>query len=145
MNSEGIGQPHDRLVRQVFSRKETAARFLEAYLPPTLAASLEWSRLELHPGSYVDARLRHQESDLLFCVPFRGVGKTEKSPQNLLLYCLFEHQRNVEPWMILRLLGYMLQIWQGLIRSNPKMRRLPPILPVVLYQGPKRWNYCSAF
>jgi predicted transposase/invertase (TIGR01784 family) len=144
MNSEGIGQPHDRLVRQVFSRKETAARFLEAYLPPTLAASLEWSRLELHPGSYVDARLRHQESDLLFCVPFRGVGKTEKSPQNLLLYCLFEHQRNVEPWMILRLLVHVANLARidskqsedEALATYPASGALP---------GAKTVEYCSAF
>jgi predicted transposase/invertase (TIGR01784 family) len=66
MKPDEIGQPHDRLVKQVFGRKETAARLLQAYLPPKLAEALHWSRLELRPGSFVDAKLRHEESDLLF-------------------------------------------------------------------------------
>jgi len=86
----------------------------------------------LQPGAYVDSKLRHQESDLLFAVPFKG--------QPLLLYLLFEHQRTVETWMVLRLLGYMVQIWQDLLKHDPNLTRLPPIVPLVLYQGPKGWN-----
>src|SRR5882724_8279857 len=120
MKPEEIGQPHDRLVKQVFGRKESAARFLQEYLPPNLAASLAWSQLEVRSGSFVDAKLRHQESDLLFRVPFRGLkGRTAKHSdlgQDLFLYCLCEHQKNTDRWMMLRLLAYMVQIWQEFLR-----------------------------
>jgi predicted transposase YdaD len=132
MPSEDLHQPHDRLFKQVFGRKETAAAFLSAYLPTSVVSSADWARLELQPGSYIDSRLRHQESDLLFRLPMKG--------QDLFLYCLFEHQRTAEPWLHLRLLGYMVHIWQEVLKANSKLLRLPPILPLVLYQGPGRWN-----
>src|SRR5437763_91741 len=132
MPIDDLHQANDRFFKRFFGRKETAAAFLAAYFPEWLAQSAEWTGLDLRPGSYVDARLRHQESDLLFRVPFKG--------QELYLYCLFEHQRTVDAWMLLRLLGYMVQIWQDLLKANPQLTRLPPIVPLVLYQGPSRWN-----
>jgi len=48
----------------------------------------------MRPGSFVDAKLRHQESDLLFSVPFRSLkgqtGKHFDACQDLFLYCLLE-------------------------------------------------------
>ena len=149
MKPEEIGQPHDRLVKHVFSRKETAARFLQAYVPQKLTLFFDWSRLESCPGSFVDPKLRHQESDLLFRIPFyrpqaRAGGQFIRGDETF-LYCLFEHQTKIDRWMIVCLLAYMVQIWQGLIRSNPKLKRLPPILPLVLYQGPTPWNIALRF
>src|SRR6266511_2721329 len=118
MPSDEIHQPHDRFFKQIFGRPETTAAFALAYLPSWLAPA-DWSRLELMPGSYVDAKLRHQESDLLFRVAFQD--------QPLYLYLLFEHQRTVEPWMALRALGYQVHIWQDLVEADSKLARLPPI------------------
>jgi len=101
-------------------------------VPASLSQALQWEQLELRPGSYVDERLAHLESDLLFRVPFQGL--------DLFLYCLFEHQSQVDKWMLLRLLSYMVEIWQELLKANPRLERLPPIVPVVLYQGPSRWT-----
>jgi predicted transposase/invertase (TIGR01784 family) len=57
-----------------------------------------------------------------------------------LLYCLFEHQSKPDPWMPLRLLRYILGIWDQFRKQNPKATKLPPILPVVLYQGGEAWT-----
>jgi predicted transposase YdaD len=132
MPANDISQPHDRFFKQLFGRKETAAAFLSAYLPDWLVSSADWQRLELQPGSYVDSKLRHQESDLLFRVPFKD--------RKIFLYCVFEHQRTVDPWLLLRLLSYIVQIWQELLKADPKLNLLPPIVPLVLFQGPGGWN-----
>src|SRR5436309_1234060 len=113
MPADDLHQPHDRFFKQIFGRPATAASFFEAYLPQWFVQSAEWSRLERMAGSFIDAALRHQESDLLFRVPFKG--------QPLYLYCLFEHQRRVDNWMVLRLLGYMVQIWKQLLKEDPKL------------------------
>ena len=63
----------------------------------------------------------------------------------MFLYCLFEHQRQVDAWMPLRLLGYMLRIWEEALRAQPKAVRLPPIVPLVLYQGAQRWSAPAQF
>src|SRR6266446_7597886 len=132
MPADDLHKPHDKFFKQVFGRPETAGPFFEAHLPQWAVKLGQWSRLERMPGSFIDTALRHEESDLLFRVPFKD--------QFLYLYCLFEHQRRVDPLMALRLLSYMVQIWKQLLRENPKLTRLPLILPVVLYQGATGWT-----
>jgi len=47
--------------------------------------------------------------------------------------------------MALRLLGYMLQIWEAYLRRNPRARWLPPIVPVVVAHGPGGWRARTQF
>jgi len=75
--------------------------------------------------------MRGSESDLLYAV------QIDTHPA--LLYCLFEHQSSPDPWMPLRLLRYILGIWEQYRKQNPAARKLPPVLPLVLYQGGPQW------
>ena len=88
-------------------------------------------------GSFVDAALRNRQSDLLY--------RARMQETAAFLYCLFEHQRQVDAWMPLRLLGYMLRIWEEVLRAQPKAAGLPPIIPLVLYQGAQRWSASAQF
>jgi predicted transposase/invertase (TIGR01784 family) len=60
-----------------------------------------------------------------------------------LLYLLFEHQSSLDPAMPLRLLGYVMEI----LTQHHKAHGfpLPPVLPLVLHQGPDTWNLSTAF
>ena len=60
-----------------------------------------------------------------------------------LLYLLFEHQSRPDPAMPLRLLGYVMEI----LTQHHKTYGfpLPPVLPLVLHQGPDAWNVSTAF
>jgi predicted transposase/invertase (TIGR01784 family) len=60
-----------------------------------------------------------------------------------LLYLLFEHQSSPDPAMPLRLLGYVMEI----LTQHHKAHGfpLPPVLPLVLHQGPEAWNVSTAF
>ena len=40
-----LHNPHDRFFKTVFGRTEVAAEFLERYLPPAVAATLDWTTL----------------------------------------------------------------------------------------------------
>ena len=137
MPEDEVSQPHDRFFKQVFGRRQTAAAFFQAYLPVELAAAVDWTSLELVSGSFVDAALRNRQSDLLY--------RARMQETTVFLYCLFEHQRQVDAWMPLRLLGYMLRIWDEALRAQPKAIRLPPIIPLVLYQGAQRWSAPAQF
>ena len=56
------------------------------------------------------------------------------------LYILFEHQNQEDPLIGLRLLTYMVRIWNDYLRNNPSATKLPPILPLVLAQDNKPWK-----
>ena len=64
-----IHQPHDKLFKAGFSDPINAGAFLKGEIPEALAARIDWSRLRLEPGSFIDSHFRNSESDLLFSAP----------------------------------------------------------------------------
>ena len=127
-----IHQPNDKLLKATFSAPENARAFFENHLPNELAAALDWSSLALEPCSFIDPQFTSSESDPLFHI------KLYES--DAFLYLLFEHQSSEDPRMALRLLSYILRIWERFAQSNPPPAKLPVILPVVLAQGKRPWK-----
>ncbi len=84
-------------------------------------------------------RLRDSESDLLFAVQRKAGGEPAW------LYVLLEHQSTPDRWLRLRLLKYSIRIWERDRRQHRNEKRLRPIVPVVLYQGGRRWRYAREF
>jgi hypothetical protein len=76
-----------------------------------------------------------RESDLVWRIPRRDGG-------DAYAMLLLEFQSTPDPWMALRMLVYAGLLWQHLVREQRLLPdgRLPPILPVVLYNGDARWR-----
>jgi hypothetical protein len=137
MPEEPLHQPHDKLFKSAFGDPATTAGFLRWEIPADLSAAIDWERLRLEPGSFVDSHFRQSESDLLFSAP---VGTSR-----CLIHLLFEHQLAPDPWIALRLLRYQLRIWETWRRNHPDRARLPVILPVVLAQNAEVWHISPRF
>ncbi|HEX3474092.1 MAG TPA: Rpn family recombination-promoting nuclease/putative transposase [Kofleriaceae bacterium] len=135
-----ISNPHDALFKSVFGQPEHARGALRAIVPPALAEALDWSTLTLQPGSFVDATLTHQHTDLLYAATWRNGGEA-------LVYLLFEHQSTppTEGLMAERLLGYQIRIWDRWRADHPKAKTLPMILPIVMYHGASSWSEPRSF
>jgi hypothetical protein len=135
-----IPNPHDALFKWVFGQPEHARGALRAILPAALAEALDWSTLTLQPGSFVDAALRHQHTDLLYAATWRDGGQA-------LVYLLFEHQSTppTEGLMAERLLGYQVRIWDRWRADHPRARTLPMIVPIVMYHGASPWPEARSF
>ena len=97
-----------------------------------MADGLNWSTLTLLNRTYIDDDARASELDLLFTIE-RG---TDEEP--LALYVLLEHQSEPSRYMRLRLLKYCCRIWE---QAEQEAGRLRAIVPVVLYQGRRRWPW----
>jgi predicted transposase YdaD len=137
MPDESLHQPHDKLFRATFSNPENAAGFLRHHLDATLTALVDWNSLALLPGSFIDSRMKGSEADLLFSAQ---IGDSDA-----LLYVLWEHQHKEAPLMGLRLLSYMVRIWQRQAEEGGQSTRLAPILPLVLAQDKDRWKTSTHF
>jgi predicted transposase YdaD len=129
--------PHDALFKWTFAHPEHATGELAALLPHELGARIDWSRLAVVSGSFVDEELRDRHADLLFEAPLDG--------RTAFLYVLFEHQSASDRWMALRLLRYMVRIWDRHQQAHPEAERLPAILPLVLYHGAGPWSAPKSF
>ncbi len=125
-------QPHDKLLRKILAQRKNARSFFENNLPRELPPLLQWGTLRRIPGSFIDNRLKGSESDLLFSVTLRD------SP--VLLSLLFEHQSTEDPRIALRLLGYVVRIWERFASHKPASKKLPPVFPLVLAQGERPWR-----
>ena len=132
-----LHQPHDKLVKSTFSDPDNARAFLQAHLPSNLVRRMDWTSLSLLSGSFIDPEFAATSSDLLFTAKIDG--------HPAFLYILFEHQNQEDPLIGLRLLTYMIRIWNDYLRNNPGATKLPAILPLVLAQDSKPWKSSTRF
>jgi predicted transposase/invertase (TIGR01784 family) len=63
-----ISNPHDKLFKQIWSDRETAADFLANYLPQDISVLMDLKTLEICKDSFVDKHLKEYFSDLLYTV-----------------------------------------------------------------------------
>jgi hypothetical protein len=58
------------------------------------------------------------------------------------VYLLLEFQSSIDDWMAVRIQTYLGLLYQDLIRAEQLSAagRLPPVLPIVLYNGAQAWN-----
>ena len=135
--SSPASTPHDALFKATLGKVQHARSLLRAVLPPGLSGLVRWSTLRKQPGSFVDETLREQHTDLLFSAQ---VGE-----RPAFFYVLFEHQSTADRWMMLRLLRYMIRIWEDHLARVPSATKLPAIVPVVLHHSETGWTYATAF
>jgi len=123
---------HDQFFKAVFGQPEHAAAYFRSHLPPEIVAQADLSTATLCPGSFVDEQLGERHTDLLYQLQLAG--------HTALIYVLFEHQRSCDKTMIFRLLRYMIRIWERWLDEHAIDLGLPPIIPLVLYQGRQSWT-----
>ena len=140
MADEDLHQPHDKLFKEGFSDPANAAALLRQHLPAEVSALIQWNQLKLIPGSFLDDDLRHSHSDLLFSAPLAADPESSAC-----VHLLFEHQSTRDPFIALRLLRYMVRIWEEWIRLYGNSKPLPVIVPVVLAQDRRIWNLSTQF
>ncbi len=121
-------------VRFVFSQVEHARATLHELVGEELAAELDWSTLRVEPGTYVEEALLGSMSDLVFSACFRG------SARRALVYLLWDHQRQPDRMMPLRLHNYGGRALHDYTqRGDAIPGYVPTLIPILVYQGPGEW------
>ncbi|AUX32293.1 transposase [Sorangium cellulosum] len=128
---------HDALFQWTFSQREHAVGLLRAALPPPLVAAVRWGTLRVEKGSFVDRALRSRHSDLVLSARV-GEGR-------VYFYVIVEQQRDVEALMVFRMGLYMMRLWEQLVREQPGLKKLPPIMPVLVHHSDTGWTAARAF
>jgi len=129
---------HDSFYRDFFSDPDLIRQLIQDFLPPEVSQALDISRMERIDTTFVGEHNQRRESDLIWKVYF-------KDGQPLYLYLLLEFQSTQDGEMPLRLLEYIILLYRTLIKSGQaKAQALPPVMPVVLYNGDTRWRHPTA-
>ena len=146
--------PHDEFFRRYFRHPELLASLLEFSLPHELTATLDLSTLEIEHGTHIDEHLREHFSDLAATVALAGGADPEErstpaqGPEHVpatdraakcdaRVYILVEHKSYKDPWALLQLLRYMVQVWSEQRKAQPA-EPLVPIIPLLVYHGASR-------
>jgi hypothetical protein len=125
---------HDHSYKLLFSHPEMVADLIRGFVREEWVEHLDFSSLEKVSGTYIADDLREREDDVIWRVQW---GK-----EWLYVYLLIEFQSTVDRFMAVRILVYLGLLYQDLVRSSQLAvdGRLPPVLPIVLYNGNRRWD-----
>ena len=99
------------------------------------SGALDFTSLTPLPASYVSRDLRQRHGDLVWRVRFGD-------ERWLYLVLLLEFQSGVDRAMAVRMLTYSGLLYQRLVAEGVLRERgaLPPVLPVVIYNGRSPWT-----
>jgi Putative transposase, YhgA-like/Domain of unknown function (DUF4351) len=125
---------HDSLYRRLFDHPNMVGELLREFLAGPWLDDLDLDGMTRESATFHAATGDRREGDMIWRIPRRGGGDTY-------LMLLLEFQSTSDRWMALRVLVYAGLLWQQLVNEKrlPPDGRLPPILPVVLYNGDRRW------
>ncbi|WP_332853271.1 Rpn family recombination-promoting nuclease/putative transposase [Duganella sp. S19_KUP01_CR8] len=126
----------DTASKQLFAYPEMVRDLLLGFVPGDWVRQLELTSLERVNGSYVSDGGVQRHSDMVWRVRLAG--------EWIYIYLLLEFQSRSDPWMALRMQVCVGLLYQDLIKRHelPQPGRLPPVFPVVLYNGMKPWSAC---
>ena len=129
-----MSKVHDSSYKFLFSNPEFVRDLIIGFIPDDWLHSLDYETLEKVPGSYITEDFKQREDDIVWRVKVGG--------EWLYLYLLIEFQSSVDKYMALRMMVYVGLLYQDLVKRGEMLDdgRLPPILPIVLYNGSQRWT-----
>ena len=129
---------HDTGYKELFSHPEFVQQLMEGFAPIEIAQLMNFSTLKNHSGNYITPLFEEKFEDVVWSVEVTWEGIT----QRVFLYILLEFQSKIDSTMPLRLMHYVACFYDHLLKTRETTVRqgLPPIFPMVLYNGSQRWS-----
>lgn len=128
---------HDSGYKELFSYPELVQQLIEGFAPAEITKLMDFSTLKQHSGHYITPLFEEKREDLVWSVEVSW----GKHKQTIYLYLLLEFQSSSDSSMALRMMHYVAGFYSGLLKSKQTdlRRGLPPVFPIVLYNGNNRW------
>lgn len=123
--------------KQLFAHPELVRDLLAGFTPFSCLRGLDAHAFERINGSYVSDHFSERHSDM--------VWRVRIADHVVYVYLLLEFQSHSERWMALRMQVYVGLLYQDLVKRHELAAEatLPPVLPVVFYNGERAWNACG--
>jgi predicted transposase/invertase (TIGR01784 family) len=123
---------HDSGYKKLFSNRTIFRQLLETFVTEAWVKELDFGQCETLDKSFVADHYKETESDLIYKVTFHG--------RDIYLVVLLEFQSTVDRFMALRVLNYLTNFYLDYVASHEKVTQLPPVFPIVLYNGDRKWT-----
>jgi len=124
----------DKSYKLLFSHAQMVEELLRDFVREDWVKLIDFSTLSKYNNSFVSDDLKERFDDVIWTVKW---GK-----QRLYIYILIEFQSGIDYFMSVRMMTYLGLLYQDLIMSEKAKpgQKLPPVLPIVLYNGSQRWE-----
>ncbi|OAZ91400.1 Rpn family recombination-promoting nuclease/putative transposase [Halomonas sp. G11] len=133
-----VNNHHDTGYKELFSYPEFVQQLIEGFAPAEIAQLMDFSTLKSHSGNYITPLFEEKIEDVVWSVNVNWQGMA----QEVYLYILLEFQSSVDRTMPVRLMHYAACFYSELLKQKviTPGQGLPPVFPVVLYNGSERWS-----
>ncbi|CAD5269072.1 MULTISPECIES: Rpn family recombination-promoting nuclease/putative transposase [Halomonadaceae] len=133
-----VSNHHDTGYKELFSYPEFVQQLVEGFAPAEIARLMDFSTLKSQSGNYITPLFEEKIEDVVWSVNVNWQGVT----QEVYLYILLEFQSSVDRTMPVRLMHYAACFYSELLKQKviTPGKGLPPVFPVVLYNGSERWT-----
>ncbi len=124
----------DKSYKLLFSHAQMVEELLRDFVREDWVKLIDFSTLQKYNNSFVADELKERFDDVVWNVRWGN--------RQLYIYILLEFQSDVDYFMSVRMLTYLGLLYQDLIKTKAVKpgAKLPPVLPIVLYNGIKRWE-----
>ena len=126
---------HDIVTKKVLSNKTYAVDFIRNTLSGKIASELDFSKLKVEGGNFIDDKGKERFTDILYNIPF-----LKKSPvptrAKLGILALVEHKSYPDKDVSRQILRYLAGLYET---------RKHVIVPMVLYHGKTKWTIPTNF
>jgi predicted transposase YdaD len=127
---------HDTSYKILFSCPEMVRDLLRGYVPGDWLEDADYASLTRVNASYVSRSGQHRHDDMVWRIKVGG--------RWLWVYIILEFQSEPDPWMAVRVMQYVSMLAEQLVKERGKSGLpeglLPPVLPIVLYNGKTEWR-----
>jgi predicted transposase YdaD len=125
---------HDAVYHRLFSHPGMVTKFLREFLAEPWMAELDLDAMERVNAKFHADGNERRDGDVIWRIPLTGGG-------DAYLLLLLKFQSAPDRWMALRVMVYAGLLWQHIVKEKRLTGdgRLPPVFPVVVYNGNPRW------
>ncbi len=134
-DSDTDNEDADGAYRTLFAQPDLVRQLLEAFAPAGIVKLLRLEDMEPIQTTFLTQALGRRHTDCIWEIPTLD--------DNPLYLCLvLEFQSSVDSFMAARVATYVSLLYEHLIQTQRKRldQRLPPVLPIVLYNGEATWG-----
>ncbi len=134
---------HDKGYKRILTKKKHFIHMIRKYIDASLGEKILEEDLEIIDKEFIPKDFKEREADIIY--------KAKLSGREVIFYILLELQSSVDYTMPFRLLMYMTELekrifgMEDIHTRSQKDFKLPPVVPIVLYNGIANWNVARSF
>ena len=126
-----MAKDYDNAYKYLFSNKRIFYQLIQSFVKEDFIKDISLENIELMEKSFVSDEFLSRESDIIY--------KIKLKESEVYIYVLLEFQSTVDKSIPIRMLLYILQFYDLLLRNSQK-GLLPAVFPLLLYNGEANWT-----